>query len=515
MLALFLALAAATLSAQEIRGVVSDPTLNIGIAGATVTVSDAAFTSAPNRPLATTTTDSQGAFRLTPAKFGRYSIEVHKDSLMDPAHTSFTGSIGETSQTVTLSAARPSVDLRFGLIQPGELTGRVVDEQANPIADMAIAVHSRSASLPFLNRSSTAKDGTFTISSVPPGSYIVETLPKLSASFNVSKFSPKDFNSVEQDYESSYWPGGASDPQSAFPVTVSSGAPTSVGVIKLRKELYYRVRLSLNDACTAGPDWKVMVIGASGHLPLAHFSCMKEFLIGYLRPGSYQLGFSNEQYGPAARWALLPIQITNRNLEIPLAMSRPGDLRGRIVTINDAPLPSVTMLKLSPIPLLPGLMQQLQTTVVNDDGAFAAADLPWPREQLTLAGLNSNYYVKEIRVAGVASPDQTVPLIPGASPPIEIVVDNQAATLTGAVLDGDKPVSQAVIVLTGPRQVTAGPDGTFQIGGLPPGEYRVLAVPPGTPPYADFANLLLTAPSVTLERGDSKSISLRLTTPSR
>lgn len=514
MLVFALTLAAATLSAQEIRGVVSDPTLNIGIAGATVTLSQPTITGAAESSFATAITDSQGVFRFTPAKFGKYNVAVQKDSLMDSVQTGFGPRF---TQTVTLSAEHPSADLRFSLIQPGQITGRVVDEDANPVGDLTIAVHSKSASAVLtLVRAATAKDGTFTIPNIPPGSYIVEAIPPLGAAFKVFKFSEPDFNIVDRDFEGSYWPGGASDPRSASPVTVSPGGLTSVGVIKLRKVPYYRVHVSLNENCAAGTDWKLIVAGAATYSAPAHFPCMKEFLVANVKPGSYQFAFSNEQYGRAARWALLPVQVTNRNLEIKLSMSPPADLRGRIVTLNDAPMPSVTMLKLNPIPAMPGLMQQLQTTSVDADGAFFAQDLPWPREQLTLAGLGSSYYVKEIRVAGVASPDQTVPLIPGASPPIEIVVDNQAATLSGSVLDGDKPVREATILLSpSSRPTVTGEDGRFQIGGLAPGEYRVLAVPSLSALDADAINrLLTTAPSVTLERGASKTISLRLSDPS-
>jgi hypothetical protein len=60
--------------------------------------------------------------------------------------------------------------------------------------------------------------------------------------------------------------------------------------------------------------------------------------------------------------------------------------------------------------------------------------------------------------------------------------------------------------------VTADDQGRFQIGGLAPGEYRVLAIPVGTlsrvPP--DIVN---RAEKVTLERGGSQSVALKIVEP--
>ena len=37
-----------------------------------------------------------------------------------------------------------------------------------------------------------------------PGSYIIQTVPKLSESFQISSFSTNDLNTVDQDFESSF-----------------------------------------------------------------------------------------------------------------------------------------------------------------------------------------------------------------------------------------------------------------------------------------------------------------------
>jgi hypothetical protein len=76
--------------------------------------------------------------------------------------------------------------------------------------------------------------------------------------------------------------------------------------------------------------------------------------------------------------------------------------------------------------------------------------------------------------------DLTVP--PGGSvPPIEIVLRDDVANLTGKVLSDGQPVAATIVAL--PRQGAIFPrvqptqaDGTFEFGLLPPGDYKILAV---------------------------------------
>jgi hypothetical protein len=112
------------------------------------------------------------------------------------------------------------------------------------------------------------------------------------------------------------------------------------------------------------------------------------------------------------------------------------------------------------------------------DGKFSFQRISGPRHAVIVSGLSAGYYVREIRSNGVVAPDGIVTPGPGSS--LEIVIDDQAATLTGVVTDGGKPANQPKIyvsrwlVASRPpvgmdRAPTATGDGEgrFQIAGLP------------------------------------------------
>jgi len=126
----------------------------------------------------------------------------------------------------------------------------------------------------------------------------------------------------------------------------------------------------------------------------------------------------------------------------------------------------------------------------------------------------------------------------GAPTKVDIVIDDQPAVLTGSVTDGDKPISHSLVILmkwpiSSPVSsiesfelyvrgaIDTDEQGQFRLDGLAPGEYRVLALPemslgPRTNVTPDLLTRMLSrAEKVTLERGASKSISLKLTDPTR
>jgi Carboxypeptidase regulatory-like domain len=132
----------------------------------------------------------------------------------------------------------------------------------------------------------------------------------------------------------------------------------------------------------------------------------------------------------------------------------------------------------------------------------------------------------------VSSPNEKVLLSPGVNQ-LQIVIDDKPGVITGTVTDGDMPAANAQVSLY-PKDlplaglpltvpggyVRTGNDGKFQVKGLTPGEYRIVAWrPPDGPRLGGSGNILpklvTHAQSVTVERGSTSNVDLRLTDPSQ
>ena len=149
-----------------------------------------------------------------------------------------------------------------------------------------------------------------------------------------------------------------------------------------------------------------------------------------------------------------------------------------------------------------------------------------PSHRVSVSGLGNKYYVKEVRLDGRSVSDGVLRLYQGSQ--LEVVIDDQTAAITGSVTDGDKPFSQPLVFVakwplleSTSHPVTGDNDGKFQIIGLEPGEYRVLAVQSTPlPDGQQIGSTMLTrlwsiAEKVTVERGGSQSVTLKLSDPLR
>jgi len=189
-------------------------------------------------------------------------------------------------------------------------------------------------------------------------------------------------------------------------------------------------------------------------------------------------------------------------------------------------LPALDQVHITLIPAESG-GRPAQVSAPDAKGAFSAANVLGPSHRVGVNGLGDKYYVKEIRIDGTAAPDGVVRLYQGSV--LEIVIDEQPASILGSVTERDKPFSEPLVFVakwpslamaTG-RPVTGDNSGQFQITGLEPGEYRVLAVPSRPLPDGQqigqtmLGKLWSDAERVILERGGSKTVALKLSDPLR
>jgi hypothetical protein len=197
-------------------------------------------------------------------------------------------------------------------------------------------------------------------------------------------------------------------------------------------------------------------------------------------------------------------------------------MSGRFLAAEGAVLPAFQRVAIMMRARLGAFIGWASPGAVAADATFTLKNLPSAPHDLSVVGLPGNYYVKEIRYNGVASPDGLVRVAKGIpNQSVEIVLDDKAGTINGSVHDGEKPASNPVIVMVkwpfsegdvplSRDGLVGDKDGRFQISGLAPGEYRVMALNKIVRVTELSNQLLMRAEKVTLERGSLKDVSLKL-----
>ncbi len=524
----------------EIHGVVTEIGLGLGLEGAEVTAYEFAGPEREKKVFDTTVTDSHGEFRFHPVRFGDYWIEVRKQAYFATIPMNGVTSLitakpptAETGTLVTVSAAHPSLEVRFALMRPGELTGTVIDESDKPLPGMLVEV--TMAGLPTLAKATarTGPDGAFAIKMLMPGEYILKVSGPKSWITLLPKFTEDDVKIMDESLETVYWPG-VPEARSATPVRVSPGAPTSLGTIHIRQTPSYRARVSMKGCkpddlpnfTIATPNEGTLVVqNGSGPLPVllrpsSSVSSCDDVLVTGLKPGSYSFNLTSMR-----GWAATPVEVANKNLEVALTLLPRMDISGRIVAGEGVTLPALDKIRITLDPAETGAAGA-KVSPPDAKGAFLARNVMGPSHRVGVNGLPDNYYVKEIRLDGRVAPDGVMHLYQGSQ--LEIVLDDQPAAITGAVTDGGKPFSQPLVFIAKwpsldeiGRPVTGNNDGQFHIAGLAPGEYRVLAVQSAPLPDGQqissqmLSRLWSSAEKVTLERGGSQNVALKLSDPLR
>ena len=475
---------------------------------------------------ATTSTDPKGEFAFHPARSGEYYVEVNKEGYFaetfDGPAADPIESIGDS---VSLDQDHPSQERRLTLIRLGELRGRVIDEQGEPLANLHVGLSPGTST-----QVVTDQDGYFTATKLRPGVYLVRIGPQSRSPEILRRFSEEDLKLVDYDLETSFWPGGG-DLRAASPLTVSSGASLSVGTITARRTAYYRAHLSVRPSDCEPDENRQLTIrtgDAPGLGPTRQVPCSREFLVRNLPPGLHSFVLStDDRPGKEKYWAVASAEVTDHNLEVTMTMTPGADITGRLVAAQGAALPGKTTVVVAPVLRGWGFV----TSVSDQGGTFQIRSLPGDPSRVSANDMGDKFYVKELRYNGLALTGSVFTPVAGPAT-LEIVIDDKAATITGSVTERGKligpimieavkwplpPDSSSMSMLLGTSTITPADDqGRFQIRGLAPGEYRVFGV---TEDIAlrlkpdSLIRLLNRGEKVTLEPGSSQSISLKIVEP--
>ena len=274
----------------------------------------------------TALTGADGRYRLTGLPAGVYAILATKPNYIRSAW-------GETrlegpGQRVTLSDGQQAGDLNLAMKRGGVISGRVVDEAGDPIADaqvhaMRYQYIQGSRRLIPLGRGGQSNDlGEFRVYGLSPGQYYVSA-------------ASRDFRTQPDGvtgYAPTFYPGTGNVAE-AQRFTVGPGqtiAGISVMLVPVRTA---RVSGTVIDASGRQLDRpRIIVTQRAGGVPLGGFSYSMHsdgaFSAPNLAPGDYTI----RAYGPDGESARADVTVAGADINgLQLVVTKPSAIRGRIV----------------------------------------------------------------------------------------------------------------------------------------------------------------------------------------
>lgn len=523
-----LALAATLAWAQpkfEVRGTVTDPNTNQPLQGVDVTMQEGNGAIYPDTKFDRATTDSQGAFRFQPPKAAQYVVRVSKKGYKRTVGISDQGS-------VVLTEEKPSAVFTFFLQQEGELSGVVIDDETGkPLSAFKLGIRSFGSTNGRISARGAATaptdaDGKFR-QGIPAGAYLVEIQSQKTAQNRVmTQFTAEDIAATDLGYRSKFFPGGA-EADLTLSIPVTSGGSSNVGTIRARQQPLYRVYVNLDKtSCPPGSPFTVtenLLRFQSNEPRLPKLPC-GPFLLTHVTPGDYDIELRAGNLAASARYT-----VTEQNMEVPLRLSDGTTMHGTLKRAEGAEDLPFGSLKISFAPIAGGIpMAETQGHDVDEKGRFEFPNLQSKRRKVQVAGLGSEYFIKEVRYRGTVQRGNIFYYTGEGE--LEIEIGRSPASIGGSVMNGDKPLPGAdVVFMRWPaipdddrdaiRHISADADGRFQVAGIVPGEYRLFAVAAKDRSLAEqpapWQRLVSRAEKLTLTRGASQNLTIQVSDPAR
>lgn len=437
---------------------------------------------------AATMTDAEGRYELTELPAGRYQLKATRGGYVEVAYGQRRPF--ERGRPLELAEGAVLQNIDFALPAGGVVTGRVVDETGEAVAQATVALSRRhyvdgERRLIAQSGSSTDDRGEFRIFGVPPGDYV------MSAAFDVMALGSRD----RVRYVPTYYPGTpvASEAQR---VSVGPGQEVSGIIIALARAATATVRgvVRASGDASRGPFTFVIARDidgshADGHMAEAVASSDGSFAIAGLLPGAYLVEARSTL---ESEFASTKVVVGGADVNgVTLMLSKGATARGRIRFEAGSPpqglRPSQVFVMAA---LLDGHAGSMEMSggppVTREDWSFELQGLRG--RGFIRAGTLSDWQMKSVRREGIDITDTPLDLATDLDD-LEIELTQQVTTVSGGVVDerGGVALDATVVVFAddpakwGARSrfiESARPDqqGRFTIRGLPPGKYVAIAV---------------------------------------
>ena len=436
--------------------------------------------------------DGGGHFLVKDVTPGQYNISAERNGYVNSARRR-----GQRSDSISVSPGQQVRDVVIKLTPHGVVTGRVVDEDGEPLQFTSILLSGsnnvRGERRQFPAGSAVTNDlGEYRVFGVAPGRYY------LSARYNENRNRFAEDRSpvkeADEGYAPTYYPG-TNDPAGAVAIAVTAGQELHGINLVLRKVRTLRVRGRVVNTVSGrtNRNLRVMLVPRDGPRGgfFGQFGAMVRdpngsFDIRGVPPGSYTamaMLFSDGKQFMARQ----PVEVGSSNVDnVSLTLAPGVELKGqvRVESQTQVPLEKVrVMLRLRNPGPFGGRTNEGQVTA---DGSFVLSDVSPDTYNLAIRGAPDTVYVKSIRMGDQDGLESGLDLTRGGVAGIDVLLAGNAGQIDGTAVNAhDQPASGVLVVLVPDerhRQQTSlfkfgttDTSGHFTMTGIAPGEYKLFA----------------------------------------
>jgi len=479
-------------------------------------------------------TGADGCFEFSELPAGHYVLHGSKTGFV----TSGIGdkSLGRSTSPVALSDGETAKRVYLRLSPAGNVTGRVVDEFGEPIADVSVRAYRyqvtergrRLVPAPAARSAMTNDLGEFRLFSLLPGQYY------LLATFSAVSTGASAYSGPGLGYIPTYYPNGQNISQ-AQPISIGIGASVAGVSISLARGRAARIDGVVTDSQgspISSGSIQAELSGASPPAIVASASIRGDGTFSLLNvpPGDYSVSASYpaRASGSVGEWINASLSINGEDMAgVRLVGQRMARIRGQIVTDaigQAAPRPASIRVAAVALDSASAAPADVVAHGVQKDMTFELVAPPGA-SVIRLLSIDPGWALKSIRVGATDIVDTGLMLRPADDlRDVQIIITDQLAELTGQLI-GPKDVLRNYTILLFPRErglwhlapryfATGRPDGDgmFRLRGLLPGDYIVAAVDDLDP--QDSSNPLLlerlstVGHSISLREGQAQNLIL-------
>jgi hypothetical protein len=451
--------------------------------------------------------DANGLFTLRDVPAGTHEVRAQLEGYFGPA---LGGQHSQTRTEPVTVTANQTTNVQFALIPAGSISGRVLDDTSQPMANIPVEALRRTyfdgdPTFQSMGRFVTTDDrGQYRLFRLPPGEYVVgmnpQTIERDAESITIR--GPREALPGRNPMVPTYFPS-SSDPAGGRAVDLQPGAELAGIDIRTRTAVPVGLSGRITSALSAGSPVaaSVSLVRRDSRIrsevdPLMRWSreTMSKadgtFEFSNTLPGSYELiarmdapplpGGSPQ--GPPlavmALWAFgrTPVEVRGDNVEnVSVVIEKASELKGSLV-IDGNPGAVNVRLALRAYDTFIGdrslsdVFRQMESYAppIAQDGSFTIPLVPQGRYRLEmvpqgtrpgapspatgLPALPQGAYIADIRQGAVSIYDNG--LVVGSAPvgPIEVRINTSAGSLEGTVVNPDqKPAAAMTVVLVPPE----------------------------------------------------------------